>query len=95
MSKQQTFMPVIEERNRGQHKKRTGQYEVWYRYVPTEKEKRRTVSDYWFERWARMRKYESKEIAEKNCADFTRKWNMGGTSNKKGFWEFEVRENLI
>lgn len=81
MSKQQSYMPEIEERNKTGRKKRKGKYELWQKCL--------LKSKIFNNEWHRIRTYESREIAEKNLKDYDRKWNYGDSKIK---WLFEIRE---
>ena len=75
-------------------KKRKGPYEVWWRYKRTpEQEQQGNYGWGHFLEWRCMRKYETRELAEKNCEDNFRKWNPVNADREYGF-QFEVRENV-
>ena len=73
-------------------KKRKGPFEVWWRYKRTPEEEKYDTGFGTFLEWRCMRKYETRELAEKNCEDNFRKWNLKNTNREYGF-QFEVRVN--
>lgn len=82
MSKQQGVdVPEVMERDIGKHKKRKGNYELWMKFDGDN-------SSFFNREWHRVRSYETRELAEKNMKDQTRKWN--GMPQFR--WLFEVRE---
>ena len=96
MSKQQGQSPEPEVKTRKPGKKRHGIYELWMRYNPDLVQER--ISKYGLSvytpstEWHRIRKYETRELAEKNKADSERKWNAWFNNEKPPTWQFEVRE---
>lgn len=83
MSKQQGIdVPEVVERDTGKHKKRKGVYELWMKFDGN-------APSFFTREWHRVRSYETKEIAEKNLRDHTRKWNRIPSQFK---WSFEIRE---
>lgn len=83
LSKQQSYMPEIEERDSTGSKKRKGNFELWQKYNGD------LNLSFLKNEWHKIRSYETRELAEKNLKDFDRKWNYGNTQFK---WLFEIRE---
>lgn len=81
MSHQSSDMGEPEEAHAGHHKKRTGEYKVYMRYIAQDGFFRMMCG------WSKVRSYETEELAKRARDQMDRKWNSG---RQEPAWEFIV-----
>lgn len=81
MSQQSSDMGEPEESHAGHHKKRTGEWKLYMRYLAKDGLARL------FPGWSKVRSYETEEMAQKARKLMDRKWNSG---RQEPAWEFIV-----